>query len=171
MEEGTLKTPTPKCCLYLSFLLGAVKQFCRFWIWSETECKTPAEYGLQHNSTPFHIHTLSICIYCTFSLGRGRGDVREKVEGQQNTRLVPSSMGATVPKLGWLLTFICIIFTEKYDCYFLLTDFRRKKCDPVKNLANNYTYLRKLLFTILNKQNGIVHLFQAKIGMVDRLFW
>ncbi len=31
-----------------------MKQFCRFWIWSETECKTPADYGLQYNSTPPH---------------------------------------------------------------------------------------------------------------------
>jgi hypothetical protein len=26
MDEGTLKTPTPKCRLYWSFLLGEVKQ-------------------------------------------------------------------------------------------------------------------------------------------------
>jgi hypothetical protein len=43
---------------------GVVKHFCRFWIWSETECKTPAEYGLEHNSTPPHpsphSHTLSV---------------------------------------------------------------------------------------------------------------
>jgi hypothetical protein len=42
-----------------------VKQFCRFWIWSERECKTPAEYGLQLNSIPPHpyplpYHTLSV---------------------------------------------------------------------------------------------------------------
>jgi hypothetical protein len=30
MNEGTLKTPTPKCRLYWSLLLGVVKQFCRF---------------------------------------------------------------------------------------------------------------------------------------------
>ncbi len=28
----------------LVILFGVVKQFGRFWIWSETECKTPAEY-------------------------------------------------------------------------------------------------------------------------------
>ncbi len=32
MDDGTLKTPTPKRRLYWSFLLGVVKQFCRFWI-------------------------------------------------------------------------------------------------------------------------------------------
>jgi hypothetical protein len=41
----------------------------------------------------------TVCIYCTFSLGRG-GEVREKVEGQQYTSIVPSSMGATVHKPG-----------------------------------------------------------------------
>ncbi len=30
----------------------------------------------------------------------GGGEVREKVERQQNTSIVPSSMGATVHKLG-----------------------------------------------------------------------
>jgi hypothetical protein len=29
-NEGTLKTPIPKCRLYWSFLFGVVKQFCRF---------------------------------------------------------------------------------------------------------------------------------------------
>ena len=80
-----------------------MKQFCRFWTWSETECKTPAEYGLQHNLTPppRHSHTLSVYILCIkFGKGgRGEGGQRE-VEGQQYTRIVPSSMGATVHKLG-----------------------------------------------------------------------
>ncbi len=71
MDEGTL-TPIHKCRLYWSFLFRVWKQFCRFWIWSETECKTPAEYGLQHNSTPPpQPHT--VCIYCTFTLRRGGG--------------------------------------------------------------------------------------------------
>ncbi len=46
----------------------------------------------------------TVCVYCTFSLGRGRGEeVKEKVEWQQYTSIVtivPSSMGATVHKLG-----------------------------------------------------------------------
>ncbi len=57
----------------LVILFGVVKQFCRFWIWSETECKTPAEYGystIQHPPSP------------PFSLERG-GEVREKVDRQQ----------------------------------------------------------------------------------------
>ncbi len=92
MDEDTLKTPTPKCRLSWSSLLGAVKKFCRFWIWSETECKTPAEYGLQHNSTP----PPPAVTHCQ---GRG-GCHREGREGQQNTSIVPPSMGATVHKLG-----------------------------------------------------------------------
>ncbi len=68
MDEGTLKTPIPYCRLYSSFLLRVVKQFCRFGIWSETECKTPAEYGPQFISTP--------------PIGKGRRgkEVREKVQ-------------------------------------------------------------------------------------------
>jgi hypothetical protein len=44
MYEGTLKTSIPKCRLYWPFLFGVVRQFCRFWTWSETECKTPVKY-------------------------------------------------------------------------------------------------------------------------------
>ncbi len=72
----------------LVILLGVVKQFGSFWIWSETEYKISAEYGLQHNSTPPPPtpQTHTVCIYCTFSLGGGEGgDVREKIEGQQYT--------------------------------------------------------------------------------------
>ncbi len=51
-------------------------------------------------SPPPQTHT--VCINCTFSLRRGGGgeEVREKIEGQQYTSIVPSSMGATVHKLG-----------------------------------------------------------------------
>ncbi len=66
MDKGTLKTPIPKYRLYWSFLFGVVKQFCRFWIWSETECKTPAEYGLQYNSTPPPLPTDTHCLYILY---------------------------------------------------------------------------------------------------------
>ncbi len=61
-----------------SFLFGAVKQFCRFWIWSETECKTLAEYDLQYNSTPppnpTPRHTLSVCtVHLVWEGGEGGG--------------------------------------------------------------------------------------------------
>ncbi len=38
--------------------------------------------------------------YILFGKGGRRGEVREKIEGQQYTIIVPSSMGATVHKLG-----------------------------------------------------------------------
>jgi hypothetical protein len=56
----------------LGFCLGVIEQFCRFRIWSETECKTTAEFGLQHDSTPSapsQPHT--VCIYCTVTQRRG----------------------------------------------------------------------------------------------------
>ncbi len=92
MNEVTLKTPIPLCRLYWSFLFGVVKQFCRFWIWSETECKTPAEYGPQYISTPPtptpHSHALSV--YTVHKEGgEGGGGQREgTVEGQQYTSIV-----------------------------------------------------------------------------------
>jgi hypothetical protein len=71
MDEGTLKTPIHKCLFYWSFLFEVVKQFCGFWIWSETECKTPAEYGLQHNSTYSSLSSSSVFVAvdvgCLFS--------------------------------------------------------------------------------------------------------
>ncbi len=56
------------------FLFGVLRQFCRFWIWSD----------LQHNSTtpppPPPNHT--VCLYSTLILGRGGGRwTREKVRG------------------------------------------------------------------------------------------
>ncbi len=70
----------------LVILFGVVKHFSRFWIWSETECKTPAEYGLQYNSTPPpptphapQPHNCLFILYIFFEkLGRGE-EVREKV--------------------------------------------------------------------------------------------
>ncbi len=61
----------------LVILFGVVAQFGRFWIWSETECKIPADYGLQHNSSPPPPQTHTVCLYCTFSLGRGGGGQKE----------------------------------------------------------------------------------------------
>ncbi len=47
-----------------------------------------------------HGHTLFVyTVYLVWEGGEG-GEVREKVEGQQYTSIVPSSMGATVHKLG-----------------------------------------------------------------------
>jgi hypothetical protein len=54
-------------------------------------------YTAQFTSPPPQTHT--VCINSTFSLGRGE-EVREKMEGQQYTSVVLTSMGATVHKLG-----------------------------------------------------------------------
>ncbi len=80
----------------LVILFGVVKQFGRFLIWSETECKIPAEYGLQHNShpPPPDKHCLYI-LYIQFGKG-GRSERRQR----GNKSKVPSSMGATVHKLS-----------------------------------------------------------------------
>ncbi len=52
----------------------------------------------QHTSPPpSHSHTLSVY---TVRLHWEGGEVREKVEEQQYTSIVHSSMGATVHKLG-----------------------------------------------------------------------
>ncbi len=99
MDEGTLKTAIPSCRLHWLFCLGVMKQFGRFWIWSETECKIPAKFGLQHNPLPLPPeHTLSV--YTVHLVWEGGRDVREKIEGQQYTSIVSSSMGAIVRKLG-----------------------------------------------------------------------
>jgi hypothetical protein len=83
IDEGTKKTPIPEGRLHWFF--------CFVGFESGQKRETPAEYGIQHNSTPPppppQPHT-TVCIYCTFALGRGGGvgEVREKVERQQFTR-------------------------------------------------------------------------------------
>jgi len=71
----------------LVILFGLVKQFCRFWIVVRKECKTPCRiWSTTQLNTPTPPQPHTVCIYCTFSLGR-RGD------GQREGR------GATVHKL------------------------------------------------------------------------
>jgi hypothetical protein len=93
MDDGTLKTPIPKCRLYWSFA------------GSESGQKQVVKLlqNMVYNTTQ-HPHptppTASQCLYIYFGKG-GRGEeVRKKVEGQQYTSIVPASMGATVHKLG-----------------------------------------------------------------------
>jgi hypothetical protein len=84
----------------LVILFGVVKHF----VGSESGQKQSVKFqqNMVYNTfqhPPPHNHTLSV--YCTFCLGRGEGgrEVREKVEGQQYTSIVPWSMGATVRKI------------------------------------------------------------------------
>jgi hypothetical protein len=102
MDVGTLKTPIPNVVFTGHFCLGRcsnlyvlnlvrnrVLNSCK--IWSTTQLKTPHPHP--------HSHTLSVYTVCLL-WEEGRGEVREKVEGQQYTSIVPSSMGAAVHKLG-----------------------------------------------------------------------
>jgi hypothetical protein len=64
MEEETLKTPTPKCRLYWSFLLGVVKQF---FVGSESGQKQSVKLlqnmvynTIQHPPPPPDTHCLYI---------------------------------------------------------------------------------------------------------------
>ncbi len=74
--EGNVKSP-PKSNLQkdfgaavyplLGFCAGIGEQFCSFWIWSYTECKSPAEYGLQHDSNLSPHATDCLCFPIKFS--------------------------------------------------------------------------------------------------------
>jgi hypothetical protein len=100
-------TPIPKFRLYRSFLFGWWSNF----VGSESGQKQSVKLlqNMVHNTIqpppppPPHSHRLSE--YTVHLVRRGGcqregGEVREKVEGQQYTSIVPSSMGATVHKLG-----------------------------------------------------------------------
>jgi hypothetical protein len=52
MDEGTLKTPIPKCRLSWSFLFGWCSNFVGPETGQKLSVKTSAEYGLKHISTP-----------------------------------------------------------------------------------------------------------------------
>jgi hypothetical protein len=55
---------------------------------------------LQQNMVYSTIHTHTLSVYTVHFVWEGGEEVREKIEGQQYTSIVPSSMGATVHKLG-----------------------------------------------------------------------
>ncbi len=54
----------------------------------------------QHPPTPPPTATHCLDLLCFYFGEGGKKEVREKVEGQQYTSKVPSSMSATVQKLG-----------------------------------------------------------------------
>ncbi len=84
---------------FLDFCLGVVEQFCKFWIWSDTDCKTPKEYGLQHDSTPTtppppppH----SMCFYILYFDNREGGGEETREKGRGAT-----GESTQITKLGW----------------------------------------------------------------------
>ncbi len=93
-DEGSMKTPIPKCRLYWCFCLG----WCRNFVGSESGPKQSVKLlqDMVYNTTQYPSplppplpHT--VCIYSTvlyvyFGKEGGVGEVREKVEGQQFTR-------------------------------------------------------------------------------------
>ncbi len=84
-----------------------VYQFCRFWIWSDIENSTPAEYGLQHNSHPPPLHLLPATHYLYtlyFDFGRVEGD-------EPDRRLEFTKLGRKY-KQDWL--YLQSIDSDKY---------------------------------------------------------
>ncbi len=61
------------------FLFGVVKQFCRFWIWSENRVLNSCRiwFGIQHSATPPTpsppSHTLCVRYLLYFDSGKGGG--------------------------------------------------------------------------------------------------
>jgi hypothetical protein len=85
----SFKDTNPLMSSSLVILFGAVNQFCRFRIWSETKCKTPAEYGPQYISTTPPPPTVTHCLFILY-FGKGGGGLRRSERRY--------SRGATVHK-------------------------------------------------------------------------
>jgi hypothetical protein len=77
MDEGTIKTPIPICRLYWCFCL----RWCSNFVGSESGQKQSVKLlqnmvynTTQHPLTPPHPpQSHSFCMYCMFTLGRGKG--------------------------------------------------------------------------------------------------
>ncbi len=97
-QSRNFKDTNPLMSPLLVILFGVVYQFCRFWIWSATF----AEICPQYNSTPppHPPQQLTVCIYCTFSLGKGGGQREGREATVHKYSSFVQSMGATVHKLG-----------------------------------------------------------------------
>ncbi len=95
MDPISIKTPNPKCWLFLKIYLaagvylpeapGVVKQFCRFGIWSNTHYKSPV-YALHTTRSPpppvAHCINTYPCTYSHREVWEGRGvRTTEKVRG------------------------------------------------------------------------------------------
>jgi hypothetical protein len=94
MNQKALKTPNPKCrlflkidlsrdlaaCIYKSeahspprFLFGVVKQFCRFKIWSNTQCITHVDVLHTTRSPPPLLHIVQYRLYRPVLIHTGKG--------------------------------------------------------------------------------------------------
>ncbi len=119
------------------FCLGVVEQFCRFWIWSVTESKTPAEYGLQHDSTqptPSQPHTVCIVFKKYFdnrevgSSNQRKGERGNREQGRvQSTKLGRKYQHDWMYARNWLspvykLQYVC--WTGENDMHWSHSGFR-----------------------------------------------
>ncbi len=93
MDDGTIKTPIPKCRLHWCFCLG----WCSNFVGSESGQKESVKLlqnmvynTAQHPPPPTATHCFYI-LYVYFGKAQGVGEVREKVEGQQFTREVENT--------------------------------------------------------------------------------
>ncbi len=105
-DEGTLKTPIPSCRLHWSFCLGWWSNF----VGSESGQKQSVNLlqnmvhsTFQHPPSP--PPTVTHCLYTVLYIGKGGGGRRSErryIRGAtvHKYHIVPSSMGATVQKLG-----------------------------------------------------------------------
>ena len=110
MDEGTLTDTNPLMSSLLVTLFGVVKQFVGsksgqkqsvkllqnmvYSIYSTIQHPPPP-----HPPPPPPPHSNTLSVYTVHLVWEG-GEVREKVEGQQYTSIVPSSMGTTVSQVG-----------------------------------------------------------------------
>ncbi len=77
--------------LLVIFVRGG-EAICRFWIWSEIECKTPAEYGPQYISTPPPPPSHTLSVYTVHWEGEeGEGGQREGKYRGNSTKVKYSS--------------------------------------------------------------------------------
>jgi hypothetical protein len=82
MNEGTLKTPIPKCRLYWSFLF-----WCSNFVGSESGQKQSVKLlqNMVYNTTQHPPQPHTVCKYYTFTLGMGGGQ-RERRGATEHKR-------------------------------------------------------------------------------------
>jgi hypothetical protein len=99
----------------LCFGLGVVEKFRRFRIWSDTECKTPAENGLQQDSTPSipsQPHTVRTYILYFDKREKGSSNQREGKRGnsgeyRSQNWVLNTKMTECTQEIGYLQSIHC----------------------------------------------------------------